>query len=69
MSYTEKLKRQNDVYAIVIGFLVMTVLLLAWGLNNKYQDNEYLAAEINKTQKDKAVLIDRLSQYEDAEGK
>ena len=69
MNYTEKLKRQNDVYAIVVGFLVMTVLLLTWGLNNKYQDNEYLAQELNKTQKEKAMLIDRLSQYEDAEGK
>ena len=69
MTHTEKLKRQNDVYAIVIGFLVMTVLLLTWGLNNKYQDNEYLAQELNKTQKEKADLLIKLEPYEHNEGK
>ena len=69
MSYTDKLKRQNDIYAVLTGILVVLIILLLWGLYNKYQDNEYLAQELNKTLKDKAVLIDRLSQYEDAEGK
>ena len=69
MNYTDKLKRQNDIYTVLTGILVVTVLLLLWGLYNKYQDNEYLAAELNKTQKEKAELLIKLEPYEHNEGK
>ena len=56
MNYTDKLKRQNGIYAVLTGALIVFITLLLWGLLNKYQDNEYLAAELNKTQKEKVAI-------------
>jgi len=63
------LAQRNQELTIVLILSILLNALLIWGLANKYEDNEYLAAELNKTQGEKAELLSKNTLYEDAKGK
>lgn len=69
MNYTDKLKKENKYLTFAFWVLLAGNMLMTYAVVNKYQDNEYLVAELNKTQKEKADLLIKLKPYEHNEGK